>query len=115
MSERACIAAKNLPDYEGPDDACVNPSLDYWLVDPDDIDPADIDITNMPAEPTDCDLDERPVGHPCLVVVNLHYDFHLITPMNLDLFGTHIGFPSTIPFDRTSVFAISDFELDVAP
>jgi hypothetical protein len=116
MNERACIASKNLPDYVGPDDACVNPVVEHWLVEPDDIvDLANIDVNNMPAEPTDCDLDERPAGHPCWVVVNLRYDFRLITPLSINFFGVHVGFPDTIPFERTSVFAISDFELDVAP
>jgi hypothetical protein len=118
MIERACIAARNLPDYEGPDHACVNPTLQYWLVEPDDIDPANFDLATLPAEPTGadaCDIKDRPAGHPCWVIVSLHYDFHLISPMSIDFMGVHVGFPSTIPFDRTSVFAISDFDLDEGP
>ena len=31
MERRACTAASNLPDYEGPDDACTNPRFSYAL------------------------------------------------------------------------------------
>ena len=31
MQRRACVAASDLPDYVGPDDACTNPSFSYAL------------------------------------------------------------------------------------
>ena len=31
MERRACVAASDLPDYVGPDDACTNPSFAYAL------------------------------------------------------------------------------------
>ena len=31
MEHRACVAASDLPDYVGPDDACTNPAFSYEL------------------------------------------------------------------------------------
>ena len=31
MERRACAAASDLPDYDGPDDACTNPAFSYAL------------------------------------------------------------------------------------
>src|SRR5690349_19536365 len=31
MERRACTAASNLPDYAGPDEACINPRFSYEL------------------------------------------------------------------------------------
>jgi Flp pilus assembly protein TadG len=100
MEDRACIAASNLSDYVGPDDACSNPSFAY-------------DLDEAPAGVAEdaCDVVPR-TSTPCNVVVTLTYDFRLIVPVSIPFFGGSLGFPSTLTFDRTSVFAISDFEID---
>jgi hypothetical protein len=102
MGERACIAARNLPDYVDPDDdpstGCDQPDIDVELTEADGSSPT-----------STCADDTRLV--PCRVVVTLSHDFHLIAPMNINFFGVNLGFPSTITFERTSIFAVSDFEL----
>lgn len=100
MTERACLAARNLPDYVGPDDNCSNPAFGFAL-----------DAT--PAGVSEAQCHQVPRGSiPCNVVVTLHYDFQLIVPVSIPFFGGSLGLPSTLSFDRQSVFAISDFEID---
>ena len=98
MRERACIAARNLPDYVGPDDNCTNPQIVIDLQEPDG------------ATGSNCD-DETRVD-PCRVVVTLTHQFHLIVPLSISIFDVTVGFPSTMTFSRTSIFAISDFIID---
>lgn len=100
MEERACIAASNLSEYSGPDDACTNPSFAY-----------DLDEAPAGVAEDDCDTVPR-MSTPCNVVVTLTYEFRLIVPVNVPFFGGSLGLPSTLTFERTSVFAISDFEID---
>jgi hypothetical protein len=101
MQERACIAARTLPDYVGPDTGCVNPIMTVELQEAD----------GSPG--VNCGDETRTV--PCRVFVTLSYDFHLISPLSINAFGVHVGFPDTISFERTSIFAISDFKLDIDP
>ncbi|HKF85554.1 MAG TPA: TadE/TadG family type IV pilus assembly protein, partial [Candidatus Limnocylindrales bacterium] len=76
MKRAACVAASNLPDYQGPDDNCSNPFFDYdlsmdkggtWVKWPE---------TSLAAEP--CDSESRADGDdpatgppPCWVRVTL--------------------------------------------
>jgi hypothetical protein len=105
MWRRACVAAKNLPDYVGPDTACTNPTFSFeisgdkgatWHADPATVSPLCNDELRAP---------------PCWVKVTLHYDFHLIAPVNVDFFGVTLGIPSTLGFDRVSIFPVTDLEL----
>jgi Flp pilus assembly protein TadG len=100
MRDRACVASKHLTDYVGPDNGCSNPSFSY-VIDP----PTGVDID-------DCWQVAR-ADEPCNVIVTLDFTFHLIAPVNIPwIGGGHLGFPSTLNFQRTSVFAISDFQID---
>jgi hypothetical protein len=103
MKRRACLAASKLPDYVGPDDNCSNPTLTYQLS-------GDRGATwsNFDAG-MDCSNAAR--TPPCWLKVTLHYDFHLIAPLNVTAFGVTYGFPSTIAIDRASVFPVTDLSL----
>jgi hypothetical protein len=108
MERRACVAAKNLPDYVGPDDNCANPTFAYALS-------GDRGATWTPA-PTVADVttlacDDKLREPPCWVRVTLHYDFHLIAPFHMDFFGVSLGLPNTLAFERTSIFPMTDLEL----
>lgn len=92
MEKRACVAASNLPDYAGPDTDCLNPSFSYTL-NPDDR----------------CDDPDR--DPPCDVTVTLRYDFRLLVPFNIELFGVPVGVPPVLTFERSSTFAMTDLEL----
>jgi Flp pilus assembly protein TadG len=98
MVERGCIAARSLPDYDGPDDACVNPTLTITLTEPD----------GSPG--VNCADETRTV--PCRVNVNGAYDFHLLLPLSLSIGDVQLGLPAQLSFERTSIFAISDFDID---
>jgi hypothetical protein len=108
MERRACTAARNLPDYAGPDDNCANPVFSYelsgdrgatWIASP--------TLADVTALGCDDELREP----PCWVKVNLHYDFHLISPIHIDFFGIGLGLPNTVPFDRQSIFPMTDLHL----
>jgi Flp pilus assembly protein TadG len=94
MERRACVAASNLPEYAGDDLTCTNPTFSYSLDTPPGVN-AD-----------ECHLVPRS-SLPCNVVVTLEYTFNLAAPTGL------IPFPASYTFYRTSVFAVSDFEVDV--
>jgi Flp pilus assembly protein TadG len=108
MQTRACVAASNLPDYEGDDPAgatvtCTNPSFAYCVT------PL-VGGTCGALNPADvCEDPNR--ATPCAITVTLGYDFHLIAPFNIDVFGTNVGVPNSVNFDRDSTFAITDIEL----
>jgi hypothetical protein len=108
MKRRACVAASTLPDYAGPDDSCTNPGFVYALSGDKGItwtsSPTVGDVTAL-----GCDDPVRPT--PCWVRVTLHYDFHLIAPLHLDVLGVSLGLPSTLAFDRTSIFPVTDLNL----
>jgi hypothetical protein len=99
MVERACVASSSLEDYAGPDTDCQNPGIEISLV------------PNGGAEDT-CDEPDRP-GGPCNVRVDMTYTFDLIIPFGIDFFGTRLGLPDQLTIERTSIFAISDFSVDV--
>jgi hypothetical protein len=48
---------------------------------------------------------------PCTVTVTLTYEFHVFTPVHIEVSGNEIGFPSTITIVRDSTFAITDIDL----
>jgi len=103
MKHRACVAASDLPDYVGPDDACTNPSFSYALS-------TDRGATWVGYdEALGCDDPER--EPPCWVKVTLEYDFSLLIPFNLEVFGTRYGMPESLTFQRSSIFAMTDLEL----
>ena len=112
MQTRACVAASTLPDYEGDDPtgttvACTNPAFAYCVTPSDGGTCAALngaDVCEDPMRPT-----------PCAITVTLSYDFHLIAPFNIDVFGTNVGVPNVVSFDRDSTFAITDIELAPGP
>lgn len=91
MTRRACVATRNLPDYVGPDTGCANPTVSISPV----AEGCDV-ATNDP---------------PCEVTVTLRYEFRLLVPLHVDLGGGSFGLPSTIAFERSSTFAMSDLTL----
>jgi Flp pilus assembly protein TadG len=108
MQLRSCVAVSTLPDYVGPDSSCTNPTMTYqlsgdkgatWHAAPADVAPVCDDETREP---------------PCWLKVTLTYDFHLIAPLNVEVFGTRIGFPSTITIVRSSTVAMTDLSLPSA-
>lgn len=117
MRRRACIAASDLPDYQGIDTApadgidedCSNPSFAYCVT----------MSTGGPCEPLDlaapdpCDNDVR--DPPCTVTVTMSHVFHLFVPFHIDFFGVQLGLPLTLSFDRTSTFAMTDISLSPSP
>jgi hypothetical protein len=109
MTHRACLAASDLADYVGTkDDAaatCTNPTVTIEDPIPQPADPA-------PGS-TDCTNTEN--AYPCWVEVSLEYDFNMILPVRLEFLGVAIGFPSPLTFERTSVFAMTDLQLEPDP
>lgn len=104
MERRACVAASDLPDYAGPDDNCTNPTFSYKLS-------ADRGATWVDWDAAlACDDPGR--EPPCLVRVTLQYEFHLLVPINIDLFGVEYGIPETLTFERSSIYAMTDLELN---
>jgi len=117
MRRRACIAASDLPDYEGIDTApadgvdedCSNPTFAYCVT----------MTTGGPCEPLDlaaadpCDNEVR--DPPCAITVTLSHVFHLFVPFHIDFFGVQLGLPVTLTFDRASTFAMTDINLTPSP
>jgi Flp pilus assembly protein TadG len=100
MIERACVATGNLTGYAGTADTCTNPAVTY-----------DLDATQAGVPESQCSAVPR-TAVPCNVVVTLSYDFRMILPVNIPLGSGTFGFPSTLTIERSSTFAISDFEVD---
>jgi hypothetical protein len=100
IRERACVAARHLTGYEGPDDACINPTVSFSL-DPGPAGVAADQCWAVPREQT-----------PCNVAVTVTFRFDAIVPLNIRYFDRQLGIPSSVTLVRTAVFAISDFELD---
>jgi Flp pilus assembly protein TadG len=106
MERRACTAASTLTDYAEPPgtvnhETCSNPTFAYELIYPGG---AAIDCSQVPRE-----------DDPCRVAVTLEYDFRLIVPFSIQFFDTGLGLPSEVTLTRESVFAVSDFEIDIEP
>jgi hypothetical protein len=103
MLRRACVASSTLPDYVGPDDSCTNPAFSYELS-------GDRGATWQAFDPgLACDDPVR--EPPCWVRVTLRYDFRLVAPLSIDLFGVTLGLPNTLTFERTSTFPMTDLAL----
>ncbi len=103
MVHRACVAASDLPDYVGPDEGCTNPAFSYELS-------LDKGATWVPYTPgLGCDDPTR--TPPCWLKVTLSYDFHVFLPLNVEAFGVTLGLPSTMTFDRSSIFPMTDLAL----
>jgi hypothetical protein len=103
MKLRACVAASELPDYVGPDTSCTNPAFSYDLS-------LDKGATWQPYSPgLGCDDATR--EPPCWLRVTLSYDFRIFVPLNLQVFGQTYGLPSTLTFERSSTFAMTDLSL----
>ena len=105
MDQRWCVASSGLTDYE----ISTNPETDgTHCFNPRPV--SDPVLIKTGATGEDCSAPDR--DQPCLVRVELEYDFHLIAPVGFDVLGTRIGFPDTITFRRASTFAVGDFQLD---
>lgn len=109
MVRRACTAASDLPDYAEPagtvDHAtCTNPSFSYELS-------TDRGATWTAYDPSlACDDPSR--EPPCYVRVTLQYDFALLVPLHIELLGVELGLPDQLSFERSSVYAMTDLELE---
>ena len=101
MNRRACVAISNLPEYTGSGGTCMDGSFfAYTLVAP-------------PGGPSiDCAANPDPALDPCRLTVRLTYNFRLLAPLQVSLFGTTLGLPTAITFTRDSTFALSDFGID---
>ncbi len=103
MRLRACTASSDLPDYVGPDDSCSNPAFSYELS-------LDKGATWVPYS-TGLGCDDALREPPCWLKVTLSYDFRIITPLNVQFLDRTLGFPSTLTFERSSIFAMTDLVL----
>lgn len=103
MYFRACVASSDLPDYAGPDESCTNPSFSYLLS-------LDKGVTWVPySAGLGCDNATR--EPPCWLKVTLSYDFRVIVPLNIQFLDRTLGLPSTLTFERSSIFAMTDLAL----
>ena len=108
MKRRVCTAAMDLPDFAGTADECANP-LPVFRLSP-DMGETWVDPIADPSALAGCEV--KICKPPCQVSVTLHYSFRLLVPLNVELFGVHYGIPSSLEFARTSIFAMTDLDLD---
>lgn len=108
MWRRACVASKTLTDYAGPDTSCTNPAFAYEL----SLDKGTTwgDYASSVASGNPCNNAARS-PNPCWLRVTLTYNFKLLVPLNFELFGVNFGFPTSIAFTRSSIFAMTDLTL----
>ncbi|HEU0245073.1 MAG TPA: TadE/TadG family type IV pilus assembly protein [Candidatus Limnocylindrales bacterium] len=101
MNRRACVAISNLPEYTSSGGTCMDGSFfAYTLAAP-------------PGGPSiDCSANPDPALEPCRLTVRLTYNFRLLAPLQVSLFGTTLGLPTAITFSRDATFALSDFGID---
>lgn len=114
MQKRACLAASNLPDYQGGTDTCTNPGFSYLLSMDKGATWVPYATTTLDANP--CDSLTRKNGGPgapppCWVRATLTYTFNLLVPLNFQVFGVTYGIPNSISFTRSSTFATTDLTL----
>jgi hypothetical protein len=105
MKRRACVAAGNLPDYEDPADPTTGECTNPTVVSIDLIEPGG------GAPGGDCSAVPRS-DPPCWVKVTMEYTFHLLVPLSIQFHDVTLGIPTELTFERSSTFALSDFELD---
>jgi len=103
MRHRACVAASQLPDYVGPDDNCTNPTVTYQL--------SGDQGASWGAYDSGLGCDNATREPPCWLRVTVHYDFKLIAPFRIELFGVGLGLPDSISLERSSVFPMTDLSL----
>jgi len=116
MERRACTAASDLQDFAGTDtdldgttfETCTNPTFSYELSGNKGNNWSVYDPTVGPWQPKPCDDDTR--NPPCWVRVTMEYDFELLVPFHIEIFGLQLGLPDTLTFTRTSIFAMTDIE-----
>lgn len=101
MVVRACAAARSLPDFDP--DRCGPDAGDNPLI--------RIQALDKRGDQAPCHQVGR--GEPCLVEVDIDYAFPVINSYSLDFLGVRIGLPATVPITRSSVFAISDYGVDL--
>ena len=107
MQRRACVASSDLTDYAGSLTTCTNPSFTYDLSMDKGANWTTYGATV--ASGTPCDSATR--EPPCWVRANLTYQFHLLVPLNFEVFGVHYGIPNTITFTRSSIYPMTDLSL----
>jgi hypothetical protein len=105
MRRRACTATINLPGYTGAADGsdCTNPAFGYQVS-------GDRGATWSAIGP-ELACDDAVREPPCWVRVTLSYNFPLLVPFHLEVFGQRYGLPDSLAFDQTSTFAMTDLEL----
>ena len=113
MVSLACAVTIDLVYFDWDSVSCTNRSIRVDVLDENGNSALDT-ITGKLM--TNCDESPRMQGAdelaPCRVEVELTYDFDLIIPVGIQFFDRHLGLPQTLTFGRSSIFAISDFELD---
>jgi Flp pilus assembly protein TadG len=111
MKRRSCVALSNQPDYVDPDDPslgnCTNPAFEC------EIQPSAAGDCLAVTTADGCDVATR--TDPCVVTVTLTYNFSLFAPVNIEMFGIEVGFPSTVTLVRDSTYAMTDIELATPP
>jgi hypothetical protein len=122
MKRRACIAASDLPDYEGVDTSvppdgldedCTNPSFSACVRQTAGTACDDVATLNTTDAGYTCHDPAR--NPPCRVTVTMSHVFHLFIPFQMDFFGVEFGLPVTLSFDRDSTFAMTDIDVTTTP
>lgn len=114
MERRACVAASDLPDYEGDDTTCSNPEFRYCVR-------QTVGTACDPIDPVAAATDSGYTCHdesrnpPCRVTVTMSHVFHLLVPLQMDFFGVQLGLPVTLSFERDSTFAMTDINVTTTP